>query len=67
LTALIQFPFIEQLAGQIISGWATVKNDRLIAASLRVASDDRLPSESFLFPEVDKDDDVEEDEDDEEQ
>jgi hypothetical protein len=66
LTALIQFPFIEQLAGQIISGWATVKNDRLIAASLRVASDDRLPSESFLFPENDKDDDVE-DEDDEEQ
>ena len=44
-----------------------MKNDRLIAASLRVASDDRLPSESFLFPEVDKDDDVEEDEDDEEQ
>ena len=44
-----------------------MKNDRLIAASLRVVSDDRLPSESFLLPEVDKDDDVEEDEDDEEQ
>jgi hypothetical protein len=32
---------------------------------LREASDDLLPSKSFFFPEFDKDDVVEEDEDDE--
>ena len=51
LSVLRQFPLTEQLAEQIIPDTATVMtNDRLIAASLREASDDLLPSKSFFFP-----------------
>jgi len=50
------------LEGQIIPDPATVKNDRLTAAYLRVASEDLFPSLSFLVPKVDgDDDDVDED------
>ena len=66
LSVLRQFPLTEQLAEQIIPDLATVTNVRLIAASLREASDNLLPLKFFFFPEFDKDDVVdEEDEDDE--